>query len=66
MYEQEGGEWIASLFSQGISMYNSFGSVRYFNRPQAAKCIDRLSKQAKSMDAIEVFRDTQVGRSIAN
>jgi hypothetical protein len=59
-YEQEVGEWVVSLFSQGISLYNSFGSVRYSSRAQAARCIDRLAKQAKSMDAIEVFRDTRV------
>ena len=59
-YEQDIGEWVVSLFSQGLSLYNSFGSVRYASRAQAARCIDRLSKQAKSMDAIEVFRDTRV------
>jgi hypothetical protein len=65
VYEQEGGEWVVSLFSQGISLYNSFGSVRFLDRAQAAKCIDRLSKQAKSMDAIEVFRDNRVRSSIS-
>jgi hypothetical protein len=59
-YEQEVGEWVVSLFSKGISLYNSFGSVRYSSRAQAARCIDRLAKQAKSMDAIEVFRDARV------
>ena len=65
-FEQEVGEWVVSLFSQGISMYNSFGGVRYTSRAQAARCIARLSKQAKSMDAIEVFRDTQARRSIVS
>jgi len=59
-YEQEVGEWVVSLFSQGIALYNSFGSVRYSSKAQAERCVDRLSKQAKSMDAIEVFRDMRV------
>jgi hypothetical protein len=59
-YEQESGEWVLSLFSRGISLYNSFSSVRYDSRAQAARCTDRLSKQAKSMDAVEVFRDARV------
>lgn len=59
-YEQEVGEWVVSLFSRGISLYNSFGSVRFSSRAQAERCVGRLAKQAKSMDAIEVFRDTRV------
>lgn len=57
------GEWVVSLFSQGVSLYNSFGSVRYSSRAQAERCVGRLAKQAKGMDAIEVFRDTRVSSS---
>ncbi len=59
------GEWVVSLFSQGVSLYNSFGSVRYSSRAQAERCVGRLAKQAKGMDAIEVFRDTRVSPVIS-